>query len=275
MAQRPVWKGQIRLSLVSIPVEVYAATKPSAHISFRQIHGPSGKPVQYEKVVAGVGPVKQADILKGYETAKGDYLLLDPKEVESMRIETKKTLDLVQFVEQCEIPPLYFDTPYYVVPSDDLAEEAYRVLRDALRAEKKAGIGQLVMRGRENLCAIRPCGDGILLETLRYEDEIREAEPLFHSIEDKGSDKDLVAVATQLITAKTAPFDAGAFKDHYEQALRELIETKRKNRATPRASVSAEEERPAGGNVVDLMAALKASLKADQGAKKKPAKKSG
>lgn len=271
MVSRAVWKGQIRLSLVSIPVEIHPATKSGARISFRQIHKPSGKPVRYEKVVAGIGLVKAEDILKGYETDEGSYLLLQPDEIEAIKLETRKTLELVQFVDQTEIAPLYFDKPYYVVPTDELAEDAYRVIRDALRIEKKAGLGQLTMRGREYLCALRPCGDGLLLETLRYADEIRDADPMFATIEDEKTDKDLLEVATQLISRKTAPFKAEAFQDHYDAALRDLIEKKRKNRKTPRASVSDEPERPTGENVVDLMAALKESLKRD-GGDKKPAK---
>lgn len=274
MASRAVWKGQLRLSLVAIPVELHAATKTGARVSFRQIHGPSGKPVRYEKTVAGIGPVKSDDILKGYETGDGNYLLLEPDEIDAIKLDTKKTLELVQFVDQSEIPPLYYNKPYYVVPTDDLAEDAYRVVRDALRAEKKTALGQLTMRGREYLCAIRPCGDGLLLETLRYEDEIREAEPLFAAIEDAASDADLLEVATQLIRRKSSAFDAEAFRDHYDQALRALIETKRKNRKTPRAKAAEDDDRPSGDNVVDLMSALKESLKKDGGkAKAKPAAK--
>ncbi|QDA36547.1 Ku protein (plasmid) [Paracoccus liaowanqingii] len=278
MASRAVWKGQLRLSLVAIPVELHPATRSGARVSFRQIHGPSGKPVRYQKTVAGLGPVKAEDILKGYEVEGGDYLLLDPEEIDAIKLDTKKTLELVQFVDQSEIPPLYYNKPYYVVPTDDLAEDAYRVVRDALRAERKTALGQLTMRGREYLCAIRPCGDGLLLETLRYEDEIREAEPLFASIEDGASDADLLEVATQLIRRKSSPFDAEAFRDHYDKALRDLIAAKRKNRKTPRARAGDEDDaRPSGGNVVDLMSALKDSLKKDGGkpkaAAKKPARK--
>lgn len=265
MASRAVWKGQLRLSLVAIPVELHPATRSGARLSFRQIHGPSGKPVRYEKTVAGVGPVKPDEILKGYELGKGDYLLLQPEDIDAIKLETRKTLELVQFVDQSEISPLYFDRPYYVIPSDDLAQDAYRVVRDALRAEGKTALGQLTMRGREYLCAIRPCGDGLLLETLRYEDEIREAAPLFSVIEDQKSDDDLLDVATQLIRRKAAPFDAGAFRDHYDEALRALIESKRKSRKTPRARLGDGDDQRGGGatNVVDLMSALKESLKKD------------
>ncbi|AZQ68483.1 Ku protein [Silicimonas algicola] len=277
MASRALWKGQLRLSLVSIPVEIHSATKTGARIEFRQIHKGSGQRVRYEKTVPGVGPVDAGEIMKGYEIGNDEYLLLEPDEIDAIRLETKKTLELVQFVGSCEIPPLYFDKPYYVVPTDDLAEDAYRVVRDALRASEKTGLGQLTMRGKEYLCAIRPCGDGLLLETLHYADEIKAADPLFASIEDEEADKDLLAVATELIDRKTAPFDADAFKDHYDVALRELIEAKRKNRKTPRARTGPDAKSgggKSGDNVIDLMAALKDSLKADKGkaAPKTPAK---
>ncbi len=269
MASRPVWKGQLRLSLVSIPVEIHSAAKTGARVSFRQIHGPTGKPVRYEKTVAGVGPVKAEDIMKGYELGDGEYLLLDADEVDDIRLETKKTFELVQFVAAADIPPLYFDKPYYIVPADDLAEDAYRVVRDALRQSDRIGLGQLTMRGKEYLCAVKPCGDGILMETLFYADELKDAHPLFAGIADAEADPDLLAVAAELIGRKTGPFDAGAFRDHYDMALRELIAAKRKTGKTARTKD--EEGAPvAGTNVVDLMAALKESLKGSKAPAKKP-----
>lgn len=267
MAARAIWKGQLRLSLVSIAVEIYSARNSGARVSFRQIHAPSGKPVHYQKSVQGVGPVETDDIVKGYETSDGDYILLQQDEVDAIKLETKKTLELVQFVDASEIAPIWFDRPYYVVPSDDLAHDAYRVVRDALRETKKAGLGQLTMRGKEYLCALRPCGDGLLLETLHYEDEIRAAEPMFSGIEDAKADEELLGIAKELIDRKTAPFDASAFQDHYAAALRDLIERKTKSEKTPRAKASDEAARPAGENVVDLMDALRKSLKEDKGGK--------
>ncbi len=267
MASRALWKGQLRLSLVSIPVEIHSARNSGARVSFRQIHQPSGKPVQYQKSVQGVGPVENDDIMKGYETDKGEYILLEREEIDAIKLETKKTLELVQFVDTSEIAPIWFDRPYYVVPTDELAEDAYRVVRDALRQSKKAGLGQLTMRGKEYLCAIRPCGDGLLLETLHYEQDIRDADPLFSSIADAASDKELLEVATQLIDKKTAPFDASAFKDHYAVALKDLIDRKRGSKKTKRVSTSGDNKRPEGENVVDLMDALKQSLKQSKGGK--------
>ncbi|EAR50856.1 Ku domain protein [Oceanicola granulosus HTCC2516] len=274
MASRAIWKGQLRLSLVSIPVEIHSAKNSSKRVSFRQIHQPSGKPVRYEKVVAGVGPVESSEIMKGYEVGDDEYILLEPEEIDAIKLETKKTLELVQFVDATEIAPLWFDRPYYVIPTDDLAEDAYRVVRDALRKARKTALGQLTMRGKEYLCAIRPCGDGLLMETLHYESDIRSAEPLFSSIEDKPADDELLDVATQLIERKTAPFDASAFKDHYAEALRELIARKQKSKTTKRTKTSDSDKAPEATNVVDLMDALKKSLKDGGTAKKKaPAKK--
>lgn len=259
MAPRPVWKGQLRLSLVSIAVEMYTATVTGARISFRQIHKPSGKPISYEKIAAGVGPVDKDDIFKGFEVEKDEFILIDPKEVDAIKLETKKTFELVQFVGQCEISPLYFDSPYYLVPADDLAKEAYRVVRDALRASDKIGLGQITMRGKEHLAAVRACGDGLLMATLRYADEVRKADPLFAEINDDTVDVDLLDVAKALIDKKTAPFKAEVFKDNYSIALREMIESKRSNRKTPRVSTEGSPSEPSG-NVIDLMAALKQSL---------------
>tara|TARA_R110002124_G_scaffold76438_1_gene204817 strand:- start:4121 stop:4945 length:825 start_codon:yes stop_codon:yes gene_type:complete len=272
MAPRALWKGQLRLSLVSIPIEIFSATKSSARATFRQIHKPSGKRIKYEKSVPGIGPVKADEIVKGYDIGEDEYILLDPDEIDAIKLETKKTFELVQFVDACEISPLYFDKPYYITASDDLAQDAYRVVRDALRAAGKVGIGQVTMRGKEYLAAVKPCGDGLLMETLHYEDELRAADEVFTDIEDDPADKDLLDVATSLIDRKTAPFDAAAYSDKYAEAMQELLNAKIKNKKTPR--VRAEEgASDSGDNVIDLMSALKQSLKDASGKKKTPRKK--
>jgi len=166
MAARPYWKGQIRLALVSIPVEIYSATKSGATIAFNQIHEPTGKRIKLEKTVAGIGPIDVEDIVRGFEYAKGEYVILDDKEIEAVRLESKKTLELTQFVDHHDIDPIYFEKPYYVVPADDLAGEAFIVLREALRGSRKIGLGQLAMRGREHVVSIKPCGRGLVMETL-------------------------------------------------------------------------------------------------------------
>lgn len=264
MAPRAVWTGQLRLSLVSMSIEIYPATTSGPRVPFRQIHKPSGKPVRYEKTVKGVGAIKTDDIVKGYKTEDGEYILLDPEEIDELKVETSKKLDLLQFVESREIPPIYFERPYYVVPKDDASEDAYRVIRDALRAEGKTGLCQISLSGKERLAAIRPCGDGLLLETLRYEEEIRDAEPMFSRIEDEESDDEMLELAQQLIDKKTKPFDASAFSDSYHDALLELIEAKRKNRKTETAPAETGKEDD-GDNVVDLMGALKKSVEKSGG----------
>jgi DNA end-binding protein Ku len=276
MPARPIWRGQIRLALVSIPVELFPATRSGAQIQFHQVHEPSGKRIKYEKVVPGIGPVDRDEIVKGYEVSKGQYVLLDPEEIESVKLESRKTLDLVQFVDEGEIDATFFDKPYYMVPADDLAEEAYVVLRDALKAAKKLGIGQLAMRGQEYVVALKPCGRGILLETLRYADEVHKSSGFFRDIGDHKPDPDLLDMASMLIERKAGEFDPKEFHNRYVDALHRLIEEKQKKKgAKIIEDPDADAPPPKGSNVIDLMAALKKSL-GDQkkAAKKAPAKRS-
>jgi len=274
MAARAYWKGQVRLALVSIPVEVYSATKSGATIAFNQIHEPTGKRIKYEKVVPGVGPVDADEIVKGFQYEKGSYVLLDDSELEAVKLESKRTLELTQFVDASEIDPLYYEKPYYVVPADDLAEEAYVVLREALRDTKKVGLGQLTMRGREYIVSLKPCGRGILMETMRYADEVNKAQGYFRDIGDIKPDQELLELAETLIERKSGHFDPSKFKDHYVDALHELIARKRKLKG---GKIKAEDdELPArGSNVIDLMAALKKSIErpGEAGGKKPAAKK--
>lgn len=270
MPARAYWQGQIRLALVSIPVEVYPATRSGAAISFHQIHEPTGKRIRYEKVAPGVGPVDRDEIIRGYEVSKDEYILLDDEEIEAAQVESRKTLDLVQFVEPSDIDVLYFEKPYFVVPADDLAEEAYGVLRDALRQTKRVGLGQLSVRGREQLVSLKPCGRGLILEVLRYADEVHKAQSYFKDIPAKAGQEDLIELATTLIEKKTAPFKPEEFHDRYVDALHRLIEKKRKAGDGKRILEDVEGETDAkGSNVIDLMAALKKSV----GAGDKPARK--
>ena len=260
MAARPSWRGQIRLALVSIPVEIYPASKSGAAISFHQIHEPSGKRVKYEKVVPGIGPVSTDDIVKGFEVTKGEYVLLEPEEIESVKLESRKTLELAQFVDADDIDALYFDKPYFVVPADDLAEEAFIVLREALRRARKVGVGQLAMRGQEYVVAIKPCGRGMLMETLRYADELNKASSYFRDIEDAEPDADLLELATTLIDKKSGKFDAGEFHNRYVDAVKGLIEQKRKKKGGGLVIQDPDTGKAPKSNVIDLMAALKKSL---------------
>lgn len=256
--QRPIWSGTLRLALVSVPVRLFPATRSAARISFHQVHKPSGKRIRYQKIVPGIGPVDTDEIVKGFELDNGRYVLLEPEEIEDAKIEAKRTLDLVQFVSQGDIDPIWFERPYYVSAEGEVAEEAYAVLRDALRSTKRLGIGQFVMRGQEYLAAVKPCGDGLMLETMRFADEVREAAPYFADVSDEKPDKELLDLAVELIERKAAPFHPEQFRDRYTDALREMIEEKA--RTGKPIAVDEGEEPERGGKVIDLVEALKRSV---------------
>ena len=258
LGSRPLWSGNLRLALVSVPVKLFAATSTGARISFHQVHEPSGKRVRYEKVVPGLGPIDTDEIVKGFELDKGRYVLIDPEEIDALKLEAKKTLDLVQFVRATEISPIWFDRPYYVVADGELAEEAYGVLRDALRRTELVGLGQFVMRGREYIAALKPCGNGLLLETLRFADEVRTAAPFFASVDDVEPDEELLGLAVELIKRKSAPFEPERFADSYTAAVRELIEAKAKKKKP--VEVGEPEPSSGAGKVIDLVEALKKSV---------------
>jgi DNA end-binding protein Ku len=269
LGSRPLWSGNLRLALVSVPVKLFAATSGGARISFHQVHEPSGKRIRYEKVVPGIGPIDTDEIVKGFELDKGRYVLIDPDEIDALKLEAKKTLDLVQFVRASEIAPIWFDRPYYVVADGELAEEAYGVLRDALRRTDLVGLGQFVMRGREYIAALKPCGNGLLLETLRFADEVRTAAPFFASLDDIEPDEELLGLAVELIERKTAPFEPERFADSYTAAVRELIEAKAKKRKP--VELGEPESASGAGKVIDLVEALKKSVQ--RGGKAAPAKR--
>jgi len=256
MPARAYWKGYLRLSLVTIGIELYSAIKSTSDTALHQIHKPSGKRIRYEKVAPGIGVVKPSDIVKGVEVDKDEYVTLEPEELDEIKLESRRTIDLVQFVEHDEIDPRYFDRPYYVTPTtDDVAAEGFAVIREALRSAKKIGLGQMATRGRDQICAVRPCGDGILLETLRYARDVRDSDQVFDDIPHVKLDKEMLSLASELIKRKTHKFDPEKFKSHYA-----TINEKRK---TGEVSHATDEELNAKGqsNVIDLMAALRNSVK--------------
>jgi len=256
-AARAYWKGFLRLSLVSIGVQIYNAIESKSEISFRQIHKPSGRRVSYEKVVQGIGKIDNADIVKGYEVDADTYVLLDPEEIDAVKLESKHTIDIAQFVDAKEIDYRFFERPYFVVPADDLAAEGYVVIRDALRKSGKVGLAQITIAGREWLVAIAPLEDGLVMEMLRYAEELRDPADYFSEIPSTKPEKEMLDLAMQLIDKKSAPFKADKYQDHYAKALRDLVQDKLKGR---KIIAPSEESRPKGGNVVDLMEALKRSV---------------
>jgi DNA end-binding protein Ku len=262
---RAYWKGFLRLSLVSIPVEIYNAVDTSSEIHLNQIHKPSGKRINYTKTVKGVGPVDWEDIIKGYEIDKEIYVTLEAHEIDALKVESKRTVDLQQFIDVEEIDPRYFEKPYYVVPADEHAAEGYVVIRDALKDMNKLGVGQITMSGREHIVAVGPVDKGLVMEVLRYENEIKSSKPYFGDLPSLKPDAEMIDLARQLISKKSAPFDPGRYKDTYAVAMKELIDKKAKGQ---RIIVPPSREAPE--KVINLMDALRSSLKT-AGAKPTPA----
>jgi DNA end-binding protein Ku len=254
---RPYWTGYLKLSLVTIAVRLYTATSERDRVRFHQIHEPSGERVRQQLVVPGIGPVEREDIVKGFEYQKGHYVTVDPEDLKRLRLETTDTIDIVEFVD--EIDPIYFDSPYYLVPDGSVAEEGYRVIREALSRSGKIAVGQVVVNGQERIIALRPLGTGLLGNALRYKDEIRKPQDFFTGIAANAVDEDQLAIMEQIIARKTKPFDAGEFVDHYQAAVRELIDEKLEGKVP----VKPAERKPA--QVIDLMEALKRSLAEEQG----------
>jgi DNA end-binding protein Ku len=262
------WRGFLRLQLVSINVDIYAASESGAEIQFNQIHKPSGKRIKYEKVVPGIGPIESSDIVKGYQVEPDVYVTMDPEEIEAIKLESKKTIDMVQFVEAEQIDARYYERPYYIVPKDEVAAEGYLVIREALQKAGKVGLGQLTMQGREHLGVIAPVEKkGLLLNVIRYENELRKADKYFADLEAVKFDPQLVNLASELVERNSAPFNPKRFKDTYAEELRKLVEKKAKGQKIEIPKT----DKPAPNNVVNLMDAFKKSLKGAE----KPAKAGG
>jgi len=271
-AGRPYWKGFLRLSLVQIAVQIHSAVEPSGS-GLNQIHKPSGKRVSYTKTVPGVGPVEEADIVKGYQVSEDVYVVLEPEELEAVRLESKRTLDLQEFVAAEEIDPRYFEAPYYLLPEDEMQNEGYRVIQAALAKMRKLGLGQITMSGREYLVAVGSLDQGLAMYILRYANEVRPADAYFSGIPDMKVNPELVDLATKLIAEGTTEFNPQQFRNTYEVRLNELVEQKAKGRKV--VVKTEEEDRPKGANVVDLMDALRKSIKGDKSGDKPPPVKKG
>ena len=261
MAPRAFWTGHLRLSLVNIPVRLYPATTSERAIAFHQIHQPSGKRIRYQKVAPGVGPVENEEITKGYEYEKGKYVLIDQKEIDDLKLESKQTIELVRFVDEDAIDVRYLETPYYLMPDGDMADEAYVIVQKALKDTGKIGVGQFILRGRGNIVAIKPFGKGLMLEVLRHANEIRAAEPVFKEIAEVKVDKEALDLAKELIKRKTGKFEPEQFKDDYSEAVWELINAKLEDRAPEIVT-----ELPGTAKVINIMDALKKSVQQGKGA---------
>ncbi|MGA7546771.1 MAG: Ku protein [Methyloceanibacter sp.] len=265
MAPIPLWSGNLRLSLVLVPVTMYPATTDEDRVAFRMIHRDSGTPIKYQKGVEserGFKEVPEAEIIKGYEHAKGHHVLIKPSEIDELKLEAKHTIDMVRFVDREDISPVHWEKPYYLLPDGDDAEEGYIVLRDALKSSDKVAIGQLIMHGREHLVGITALGRGLMLEILRYADEVRPAEPYFERIHAK-PEADAVQLAKKLIEKETGPFEPQKMPNEYAKAVHELVRAKVEQRA-PEVEIA--DERPSAP-VINIMDALKKSMQAKGQAK--------
>lgn len=254
MATRPTWQGYLRLSLVSCPVALYTATSRQGEVHFNMLHKETMNRIKMIPTDPETGPVDRSDIVKGYEIEKGRYVVVTPEEIQNVRLETTRTLDIERFVDRDEIDRLYFNDPYFLVPDGDMAVEAFTVIREAMEKADRVALGRLVMHQRERLMALEPRDKGILAYTLRSKREVRDAQEIFERIPEAKVNAQMVDIASRIIEQQEGDFDPSQFNDRYEDALRALIKEKEKGH-----TVEAPEQ-PREAEVIDLMEALKRSL---------------
>ena len=270
---RPYWSGQIQISLVSFGVKLFVATEAKGEIHFHQISRKTGERVRHQKVLSSAmerdpteaaAPVEKDEIVKGYEYSKGEYVTIEPSELEHLRVPSKHTVEITQFVGLNELAPEYLEKPYFVVPENDTQVEAYTVVREALKKTKKAALGKIAFGGREHVMALTaddggPHGEGLggmMAYTMRYQEELRDPAEYFREIKKVAVNEDSLELAETLIKKKAARFDPSKFTDGYEAAVKELVEAKVKHLPIPKDEAVA----PRRGNVVNLMDALRKSI---------------
>jgi DNA end-binding protein Ku len=256
LSARPIWQGSLRLSLVSCPVALYGATSRTADVSFHLLNPETNNRIRMIPTDPDTGPVERADLVKGYEISKNHYVVLSNDELQAVRLETTKTIDIERFVDEKEIDRLYWNDPYYLLPTDKSGTEAYAVIRDALAETGRIALGRVVMHTRERMVALEPRDKGIIVYTLRMGDEVVQPEDAFDDIPNTKPDKRMIEIARKIIEQQEGAFEPRKFEDRYETALRDLIRRKEKGEKLVTAEPVEED------NVIDLMAALKKSLKA-------------
>jgi DNA end-binding protein Ku len=282
---RPYWSGQIQISLVQFGVKLFVATEAKSDIHFHQIDRKSGERVKHQKVLASAvedapdeaaDPVEKNQIVKGYEYSKGRYVTIEPEELEELRVPSKHTMEVTQFVDEADISPEFFEKPYFVVPENEAQGEAFATVRKALIDTKKVALSKIAFGGREHVVAIVPAGTdahgGMMAYTMRYAAELRDPAEYFAEIKKRTVDADSLALAKELIKRKAGSFDPSKFVDGYEVAVKELVDAKLKHVPIPK-----EEKRAAKGKVINLMDALRKSVsgKADEEDEKPAEKKRG
>ena len=272
MAPRAYWKGYLKLSLVSCPIALFPATSEREKISFHQINKNTGHRIKYQKIDAESGDeVESADIIKGYQVGKGEYLEIEPEELEAIAIESKRTIEIDEFVPRKEIDELYFNSPYYIEPDGEVGQQAFAVIREAIRQEGMVAIGKVVFTSREHVIALEARGKGLLGVTLRYPYEVRKEEEYFDDIPDEKLPKDMLDLAKHIVDSKKAEWKPERFEDQYEDALKELLKKKQSGQ-----KIEAPREREPS-KVINLMDALRRSVETERGGgeRRKPAPRAG
>jgi len=256
MAPRAYWKGYLKLSLVSCPIALNPATSSSERVSFRQINKKTGHRLRQQMIDDETHePVASEDRGKGFEVAKNEYLLIDDAELEALEVESNHTIDIDRFVPAAQIDKRFYDSPYYIVPSDGVGQEAFAVIRDAMKGKGMVALGRIVVSKRERVIALEPYEKGLIGTTLHYPYEVRASADYFDEIPDVKVQDEMLKLAEHILATKTGDFDPTQFKDHYEEAVVELIRKKREN-----IPVKTEKEAPAAPNVINLMDALRRSV---------------
>jgi DNA end-binding protein Ku len=259
MAPRPNWKGFLKLSLVSCAVALYPATTTNQRVRFNIINRKTGNRIRNEVVDTETGkPVDQEDRVKGYQFEKGQYVLVEEDELDNVALESTHTIDIEEFVPMSDVDRIYLDESYYLVPQDEVAQEAFAVIREAMRKEELAGLARVVIYRREHLLLLRPRGKGLLATALRYKNEVRDEKDYFDDIENIKVPADMLKLAIHILDTKKGHFNPDKFEDRYENALQDLIKAKRAGKAPPVVS----EPRPS--NVINLMDALRRSAQGDR-----------
>lgn len=267
---RPVWRGQLRLALVSCPIALYSVVRGASGLHFHLINPKTGHRIRTVSQDAETDEeVARSELVKGFEFEKDRYALLDDDDFEKARIDSSGVLTIGKFVDTASINPIFFDTPYYVAPDGEAGLDVFVVLRDAIRKSRAAALSRVVIARRERAVAIIPSGKGMVCHTLHDPDDLWDASPLWEIVTDEKPEADMVALATQLIERQNGRFQPDDTKDRYEARLREVIEAKLKGEGITREEPS----QPDRGNVIDLMAALKASLAQDRQPARAPGKR--
>lgn len=259
LSSRPIWQGFLKLSLVSCPVALYGATSRSSDISFHMINPETNNRIRMIPTDPDTGPVNRSDLVKGYEIEKNRYVIVTPEELDAVKLETTHAIDIDHFVVADDIDRLFWNDPYYLLPNGKEGIEAYVVIREALAQTSHIALGRVVMHTRERLVALEPRGKGILAYTLRMRNEVVEPQDAFDSVPDVKADHRMIEIAEKIIEQQEGAFEPEKFQDRYEAALRDLIKRKQKGERPVTAAP------PEESNVIDLMDALKRSLKSKGG----------